>query len=215
MKVLSVSVGQPREVVVDDRLVRTSIFKSPVTGRVPIRNNNLAGDAQSDLSVHGGRAKAIYAYPHEHYAFWRQQLPGVELQPGHFGENLTIEGLLEEDVNLGDRLTIGSAELLVTQPRLPCFKLGIRFGREDMVKRFFDSRRTGFYLSVAVEGDLGAADAIEIVERHPAAVSIPELLRMYLKERVASDRLREAIAIPALSDSWRRDFQKQLANVRP
>jgi MOSC domain-containing protein YiiM len=215
VKVLSVSVGQPREVVVDDRLVRTSIFKSPVTGRVPIRNNNLAGDAQSDLSVHGGRAKAIYAYPHEHYAFWRQQLPGVELQPGHFGENLTIEGLLEEDVNLGDRLTIGSAELLVTQPRLPCFKLGIRFGREDMVKRFFDSRRTGFYLSVAVEGDLGAADAIEIVERHPAAVSIPELLRMYLKERVASDRLREAIAIPALSDSWRRDFQKQLANVRP
>ncbi len=215
MKVLSVSVGQPREVVVDDRLVRTSIFKSPVTGRVPIRNNNLAGDAQSDLSVHGGRAKAIYAYPHEHYAFWRQQLPGVELQPGHFGENLTIEGLLEEDVNLGDRLTIGSAELLVTQPRLPCFKLGIRFGREDMVKRFLDSRRTGFYLSVAVEGDLGAADAIEIVERHPAAVSIPELLRMYLKERVASDRLREAIAIPALSDSWRRDFQKQLANVRP
>jgi MOSC domain-containing protein YiiM len=215
VKVLSVSVGQPREVVVDDRLVRTSIFKSPVTGRVPIRNNNLAGDAQSDLSVHGGRAKAIYAYPHEHYAFWRQQLPGVELQPGHFGENLTIEGLLEEDVNLGDRLTIGSAELLVTQPRLPCFKLGIRFGREDMVKRFLDSRRTGFYLSVAVEGDLGAADAIEIVERHPAAVSIPELLRMYLKERVASDRLREAIAIPALSDSWRRDFQKQLANVRP
>jgi MOSC domain-containing protein YiiM len=215
VKVLSVSVGQPREVVVDDRLVRTSIFKSPVSGRVPIRNNNLAGDAQSDLSVHGGRAKAIYAYPHEHYAFWRQQLPGVELQPGHFGENLTIEGLLEEDVHLGDRLTIGSAELVVTQPRLPCFKLGIRFGHEDMVKRFLDSRRTGFYLSVAVEGDLGAADTIEIVERHPAAVSIPELLRMYLKERVAPDRLREAIAIPGLSDSWRRDFQKQLANGRP
>lgn len=215
MKLLSVNVGQPREVVVDDSLVRTSIFKSPVSGRIPIRNNNLAGDAQSDLSVHGGRAKAIYAYPHEHYAFWREQLPGIDLQPGHFGENLTIEGLLEEHVHLGDRLSIGSAELVVTQPRLPCYKLGIRFGREDMVKRFLASRRTGFYLSVATEGDIGAGDAIEIVERHPDAVSIPELLRMYLREHVTPDRLRQAIAIPALSDAWRRDLQKQLANSLP
>lgn len=206
------SVGAPREVVVDDRVVRTSIFKSPVVGRIPIRNNNLAGDAQSDLSVHGGRAKAIYAYPHEHYAFWREQLPGVDLQPGHFGENLTTEGLLEDDVHLGDRVRIGSAELVVTQPRLPCDKLGIRFGRDDMVKRFLASRRTGFYLSVAVEGDIGAADTIEIVERHAAAVSIAELLRMYFKDGVAPDRLREAIAIPALSDAWRRDLQRQLAN---
>lgn len=212
MRLLSVSVGAPREVVVDDRVVRTSIFKSPVTGRIPIRNNNLAGDAQSDLSVHGGRAKAIYAYPHEHYAFWREQLPGVDLQAGHFGENLTTEGLLEGDVHLGDRVRIGSTELVVTQPRLPCHKLGIRFGRDDMVKRFLASRRTGFYLSVAVEGDIGAADTIEIVERHPAAVSIAELLRMYFKEGVAPDRLREAIAIPALSDAWRRDLQRRLAN---
>jgi len=208
MKVLSVSVGQPREVADDDRLVRTSIFKSPVTGRIPIRNNNLAGDRQSDLSVHGGRAKAVYAYPHEHYAFWRDQLPGVDLQPAHFGENLTIEGLLEEDVHLGDRLKIGSAELVVTQPRLPCYKLGIRFGRADMVKRFLASRRTGFYLAVAVEGELGAGDTIEILERHPSAISMPELLRMYLREGVAPGRVREAIAIPALSDAWRRDLQK-------
>ena len=212
VKVLAVSVGQPREVVVDDRLVRTSIFKSPVAGRIPVRNNNLAGDAQSDLSVHGGRAKAIYAYPHEHYAFWGEQLPGVDLRPGQFGENLTIDGLLEEDVHLGDRLRIGSVELVVTQPRLPCYKLGVRFGRNDMIKRFLESRRTGFYLSVAVEGDLGAGDAIEIVDRHPAAVSIPELLRMYLKEDVAPDRLREAIAVPVLADAWRRDFQKEVAS---
>ena len=211
MKVLSVNVGQPREVVVDDRLVRTSIFKSPASGRVSIHNNNLAGDAQSDLSVHGGQAKAIYAYPHEHYAYWGEQLPGVDLQPGHFGENLTIEALLEEHVHLGDRLTIGSAELVVTQPRLPCYKLGIRFGRDDIVRRFLASRRTGFYLSVALEGDIGAGDTIEIVERHPAAVSIPELLRIYLKEHVAPDRLREVIAVSALSDAWRRDLQKQLA----
>jgi MOSC domain-containing protein YiiM len=210
VKVLSVSVGVPRVVVVDDRLVRTSIFKSPARGRIPIRNNNLAGDEQSDLSVHGGRAKAIYAYPHEHYAFWREQLPGVDLRFGHFGENLTIEGLLEEDVHVGDRLTVGSAALVVTQPRLPCYKLGIRFDRADMVKRFLESRRTGFYLSVAVEGDIGAGDTIEIVERDPAAVSIPELLRMYLEKPVDPDRLRQAIAIAALPDGWRRNLQKQV-----
>jgi MOSC domain-containing protein YiiM len=213
VRLLAVSVGQPREVVADNRVVRTSIFKSPVTGRIPIRNNNLAGDAQSDLSVHGGRAKAIYAYPYEHYAFWRAELPQLDLQPGQFGENLTTEGLLEDDVHLGDRLAIGSAELVVTQPRLPCYKLGIRFDRADMVTRFLASRRTGFYLSIAAEGDLGAGDTIEILERHPAAIGIPELLRMYLKEEHEPDRLREAIAIPALSDSWRRELRKHVAGT--
>ena len=210
MKLLSVNVGAPREVVADDRIVRTSIFKSPVAGRVPIRNHNLEGDAQSDLSVHGGRAKAIYAYPVEHYSFWRAELPGVDLQPGHFGENLTISGLLEDDVHVGDRLKVGSAELVVTQPRLPCYKLGIRLGRADIVKRFLASRRTGFYLSVAVEGDVAAGDALEVLERHPAGVSIPELLGLYLKDVTAPERLREVIAIPALSDAWRTDLQKQL-----
>jgi MOSC domain-containing protein YiiM len=213
VQLLSVNVGLPREVVAGDRLVRTSIFKSPVTGRIAIRDHNLAGDEQSDPSVHGGRFKAIYAYPHEHYAFWREQLPGIDLQPGHFGENLTIEGLLEDDAHIGDRLRIGSAELVVTQPRMPCFKLGIRFGRPDIVKRFLASRRSGFYLSVAVEGDVASGDAIEVLERHRAAVSIPELLRMYLNESVDPDRLREAIGIPALSDAWRTDLQKLLAGL--
>jgi len=213
VKLSSVNVGLPREVVADNRLVMTSIFKSAVSGRVPIRNHNLAGDQQSDLSVHGGRAKAVYAYPHEHYDFWRVQLPGVDLQPGNFGENLTVEGVLEDDVHVGDRLKIGSAELVVTQPRLPCYKLGIRFGRADMVKRFLDSGRSGFYLSVAVEGDVAAGDAIEMRERHPAAVSIPELLRLYLKEANDPGRLREAIAIPALSDAWRNDLQKRLTGI--
>jgi len=213
MVVLSLNVGLPRQVVAGNSRVLTSIFKSPVTGRVPIRNNNLAGDQQSDLSVHGGPAKAVYAYPHEHYAFWHSELRGMELQPGHFGENLTIEGLLENDAHIGDRLRIGSAELVVTQPRLPCFKLGIRFGRPDMVKRFLKSRRSGFYLAVAVEGDVAADDPIEVLERHPAAVSIPELLRMYLQESVDPDRVRETLAIPALPDSWRPDLRKLLANV--
>jgi MOSC domain-containing protein YiiM len=210
VKVLSVNLGLPREVVTDDRVVRTSIFKSAVSGRIPVRRHNLAGDRQADLSVHGGRAKAVYAYPHEHYDFWRAQLPGVDLQPGNFGENLTVEGLLEDAVHVGDRLAIGSSELVVTQPRLPCFKLGIRFGRADMVRRFLDSRRSGFYLSVAVEGDVAAGDAIETVERHPAAVSIPELLRIYLGEVTDPARLREVVAIPALSDAWRDDLRRRL-----
>ena len=211
MKLLSVNVGLPRDVVAGDRVVRTSIFKVPVTGRIPIHDNNLAGDRQSDLSVHGGRAKAIYAYPVEHYAFWREQLPHIDLQPGHFGENLTVEGLIEEQVHVGDRLKIGSAELVVTQPRLPCFKLGIRFDRSDMVKRFLHSRRSGFYMAVAAEGDVAAGDTITVLERHPAAVSITELLGMYLKEAIDPERLRAAIDIPALSDSWRKDLKKSLA----
>jgi MOSC domain-containing protein YiiM len=206
-----VNVGLPREVVVDNRRVLTSIFKAPVNGRSPVRQHNLAGDQQSDLSVHGGRAKAVYAYPHEHYAFWRGQLPGVDLQPGHFGENLTVEGLREDDVHVGDRLRVGTAELVVTQPRLPCFKLGIRFGRADMVRRFHESGRSGFYFSVHVEGDLAAGDAIEIVERHPAAVSITELLRLYFDDDASPERLREIIAIPALSDAWRDEFRQRSA----
>lgn len=213
MKVLSVNVGLPREVVTDSRVVLTSIFKSAVSGRIPVRNHNLAGDRQSDLSVHGGRAKAIYAYPHEHYDFWRGELPDVDLQPGHFGENLTIEGLLEADVYVGDRLRVGSCELVVTQPRMPCFKLGIRFGRADMVKRFLDSRRSGFYLAVAIEGDVAAGDAITMVERHPAAVGIAELLRLYLGETGDAERLREVIAIPALSEGWRSDLRRRLLEV--
>lgn len=211
VRVLSVNVGLPREVVADSRVVLTSIFKSAVSGRVPIRHDNLEGDRQSDLSVHGGRAKALYAYPREHYDFWRGELPGADLEPGHFGENLTIEGLLEPDVHVGDRLSIGSSELVVTQPRLPCFKLGVRFGRADMVKRFLDSGRSGFYLAVAVEGDVAAGDAITLLERHPATVSIPELLRMYLRDDSGPERLREVIAIPSLSEAWRSEFQKRLA----
>lgn len=209
-RVVSVSVGRPRMVHAAGRDVLTSIFKSPVSGRIGVRPHNLDGDEQADPSVHGGRAKAVYAYPSEHYAFWREQLPGAELPWGSFGENLTIEGLLEDDVHLGDRLQVGSAELTVTQPRMPCFKLGIRFGRADMVKRFLASGRSGFYFAVAVEGDLAAGDAIEIIERHPAAVTIPELLRMYLTDDVEPARVREVIAIPALSDAWRNDLSKRV-----
>src|SRR3954452_9846965 len=183
-----------------------------VTGhrRLQVTKLNVAGDEQSDLSVHAGIDKAVYVYPSEHYEYWRGEYPQMELPWGMFGENLSIQGLLEQNVRIGDRLRVGSAEFVVTQPRMPCFKLGIRFGRPDMVKRFLESRRSGFYLAVSREGEVAAGDAIEVTERHHAAISIPELLGMYLKEAAPAERLREAVAIPALSDAWREELQRRL-----
>src|SRR4051812_12422379 len=160
LKVVSLSVGLPREVEWDGDTVLTSIFKEPVDRRLRVSTLNFEGDEQSDLTVHGGVDKAVYAYPSEHYEEWRRELPDVEFPRAVFGENLTIEGLLE-DVRIGDRFRIGTAEFVVTQPRLPCFKLGIRFGRMDMLKQMLRNGRTGFYFAVTQEGEVGAGDAIE------------------------------------------------------
>ena len=176
VRVISVNVGRPREVEWHGRTVRTSIWKEPVAGRLRVARLNIDGDEQSDLTVHGGASKAVYAYPAEHYAFWRTELPGTGLPWGAFGENLTIEGLLETDVLIGDRMRIGSAELAVTQRRMPCFKLGIRFGDDGMVKRFMQSQRTGFYFAVTREGEIGSGDEIIIVERGPGA-TVAEVAR--------------------------------------
>jgi MOSC domain-containing protein YiiM len=210
MRVLSVNVGLPREVQAGGKTVLTSFFKDPAAGRVAIVGDNLVGDRQSDLTVHGGPFKAVYAYPSEHYEFWRHELPGVDLPWGSFGENLTTAGLLEDDVHVGDRLRIGSAELVVTQPRLPCFKLGIRFGRADMVRRFQRSGRTGFYFSVAREGEVGPGDTLTVLERHPAAVSIPEIFAMYSDGVGDQARVRQVVALPALSDKWRAELRQLL-----
>jgi MOSC domain-containing protein YiiM len=222
MKLLSVNVGLPREVPAGRTRALTSIFKAPVDGRVAVVGNNLAGDQQSDLSVHGGPSKAVYAYPSEHYDFWRDQLSDVDLTPGIFGENLTTEGLSEETMHVGDVLTIGSVELMVTQPRLPCFKLGIRFNRADMVKRFLASRRSGFYFAVVTEGDLGAGDTIRILTSDADAISIRELVGMYVGEPTTVDRLRSAAENRALPAWWRDTLRERAAsgdvksrNVRP
>jgi MOSC domain-containing protein YiiM len=174
MKVISVNVGTPRSVDNGGRKVRTSIWKTPRDGRVVVRTLNLDGDRQSDLRVHGGPRKAVYVYPSEHYEYWRAELPGFELPWGAFGENLTTSGLLERDVRIGDRIAIGSAEFQVTQSRQPCFKLGIRFGREDMLKRFIDSDRSGFYVAVVREGDVGGGDTIAVVERAAGGLTVVE-----------------------------------------
>ncbi len=175
MKILSVNVGGPRDVQWRGHTVRTSIWKSPVEGRVRVRTLNLDGDEQSDLTVHGGADKAVYVYPSEHYAFWRSELPNMEFPFGAYGENLTTEGLLEESVRIGDRLRAGTAEFVVTQPRFPCYKLGIRFGTEKMIVRFLRSERSGFYLAVLREGDVAAGDAIETIAADAESLSIADV----------------------------------------
>jgi MOSC domain-containing protein YiiM len=210
MKVLSVNVGLPREVEWRDEAVETAIFKAPVSGRVAVTRLNLAGDRQADLSVHGGPDKAVYAYPSEHYPYWREELPGTALPLGVFGENLTVEGLSEAELQVGDVLRIGTAELMVTQPRLPCYKLNARFQRPDMVKRFLRSGRTGFYLAVAKEGHLAAGDPIELVPADPSAIGVTEVVTLYTDKSNRGELLQRALATAALPESWRDHFRLRL-----
>jgi MOSC domain-containing protein YiiM len=210
MKLLSVNVGLPREVEWRGKLVRTSIFKAPVEGRVRVGRLNLQGDQQSDLSVHGGRDKAVYAYPSEHYALWKAELPDATLDWGAFGENFTIEGLLEDRVCIGDQLRCGTAAFVVTQPRTPCFKLGIRFGRQDIVKRFHRSGRSGFYLAVLREGEVGAGDALELIESPGERMSVAEIARLASDHTADPALLRRVSELPALAESWRDHFRGRL-----
>ena len=203
MKIVSVNVGRPRIVLWKGTQVSTGIFKSPVEGPVEVGDVNLRGDRQADLSAHGGRFKSAYGYPSEHYAYWRQQLPQSDLPWGAFGENLTTEGLLETDLDIGDHLRIGSALLQVTQPRSPCYKLTIRFNRDDMVKRFAESNTSGFYFAVLEQGTLQAGDEITIVERDPAAVSVVDINRLYYRESQDPELLARAVALDALPENWR------------
>jgi MOSC domain-containing protein YiiM len=208
-KLISVQVGVPRIVTQDGQEVLTGIFKSPVNMRVQMRSLNLDGDQQADLSVHGGPNKAVYVYPSEHYPFWKKELPGMDLPWGSFGENLTTSGLLESAVHIGDRFTIGTAEVVVTQPRLPCFKLNLKFDRDDMVKRFLASRRIGFYLRVLREGEIGAGDEIVSAHKDENRVSVLDTMRLYLHESDSSELRNRALQVEYLSPSWRKEFSKQ------
>ncbi len=213
MKLLSVNVGSPREIEWQGKLVRTSIFKSPVDGRVRVTRLNLEGDQQSDLAVHGGVDKAVYAYPSEHYPFWRKELPSLQLAWGAFGENLTIEGLLEDAIKIGDRLRIGSTRFVVTQPRMPCFKLGIRLGVPDMVNRFLRSGRSGFYLAVLEQGEVAAGDAIELLTQNgqaDPAVTVADVVSLYSGKTTNRDLLHRVSELPALPSSLRNQFRSRL-----
>jgi MOSC domain-containing protein YiiM len=210
MQLVSVNVGPPREVTWKGKTVRTGIFKEPVNARVMVRSLNLDGDGQADLTVHGGVDKAVYVYPFEHYDYWRNELPDTELTPGIFGENFTVTGFKEEEINIGDRFQIGTVELMVTQPRMPCYKLGIRFGRPDMVKRFLASRRTGFYFRVLQEGEVVAGDTLELVSRDENNITVADITQLYAREKSDPELLQRATQLEALPESWRDYFQEQI-----
>jgi MOSC domain-containing protein YiiM len=207
MKLVSVNVGLPREVAWRGKLALTSIWKSPVEGRVRVGRENLDGDRQSDLNVHGGVDKAVYAYPSEHYAFWRAELGLAELPWGAFGENLTLAGVTEERICIGDRMRCGSAELAVTQPRIPCYKLGLRFGRPDVVKRFRAAGRSGFYFAVVREGELGAGDSLELVPYTGDRISVADANRAYYDARADPGLVARLAALAPLAESWREEFR--------
>ena len=213
MRLVSLNTGLPREVTWHGRRVLTGIFKQPMDGRVTLRQLNLDGDRQADLTVHGGQYKAVYCYPTEHYEYWKSELPGRELPLGIFGENFTTAGLLEDSVHLGDTFSVGSAEVIVTQPRLPCYKLGIRFEMDDMVRRFLAARRTGFYLAVVREGDVRAGDEIRLLVRSPLAVPVSEITRLYVAKSYRDEDLaaiERAVQVEALPQSWKKYFRERM-----
>jgi MOSC domain-containing protein YiiM len=215
MQLVSVNLGLPRTVTWKGRTVKTGIFKTPTNGRVRVQTLNLDGDRQADLSVHGGPDKAIYVYPSEHYDYWRGEFPNMELPWGMFGENFTTTGLLEGAVNVGDTFRIGSAVAMVTQPRVPCYKLAAKFGREDIVKRFLASGRSGFYLKVVQEGEVGAGDAIELMSRDGHAVTVADVANLYRDGTDQVRLLQRVVQVEALPENWRDHFQQQIDQLQP
>lgn len=206
-------VGLPQIIQTDgEGLVTTAIFKHAVKGKVKVNELNLEGDAQADLTVHGGWSKAVYVYPTEHYDFWQKEIPDKELEDSQFGENLNTEGLLETNIFIGDRLRIGSAEFVVTEPRMPCYKLALRFGRKDILRRFLQSRRSGFYLAVTKTGELGVGDGISILSRDENKVSVADIVRVWVEDKNDVETMKRALNINSLPESWKASFRDRISN---
>ncbi|MGA9511855.1 MAG: MOSC domain-containing protein [Candidatus Sulfotelmatobacter sp.] len=210
VELISLNVARPRLALYKGATVNTGIFKKPVSGRIALRTLNLEGDQQADLSVHGGPYKAIYAYPAEHYEYWRRELPDVDLPWGMFGENFTTEGVAEDEVHVGDRFRIGSAMVMVRQPRMPCYKLTVKFQRDDILQWFLLSGRSGVYFSVEQEGEVGVGDSIELASLNPSGITIGEMNRLFVREKYNHDLLQKAIATDALPETWREYFVPRL-----
>jgi len=213
MKVVSLNVAVPRTVVWKDHEVRTGIFKEPVEGPVMMRRLNLDGDRQADLTVHGGPDKAVYAYPSEHYPLWKSDLPGMVLPWGMFGENLTTEGLSEQEIHIGDKFRIGEAIVRVTQPRTPCYKLALKFQRDDMLKRMLTNGRSGFYFSVVEQGMVQAGDAIQRIHEDPEGISVAEINALYRDGGKDANLLRRAANLEALPKNWRDYLREELKSL--
>ena len=210
MKLLSVNVSLPKEVPSADGTVTTGIFKVPVSGRVMLRALNLEGDGQADLQNHGGIYQAAYAYPSEHYLYWARELGRDDLRPGQFGENFTVEGMLESEVRIGDGYRVGGAAVEVTQPRIPCYKLALKMGSPDFPKQFLGSGRVGFYLRVVEEGEVGAGDPIERLQSDPEALTVLQVIRLAFFDRNNREMTERAIHLRALSPEWRQRFEERL-----
>ena len=216
MKVLSVNVGLPRKVLYNGQIINTAIFKDPVKGPIMLRKLNLDGDRQSDLTVHGGIDKAIYSYPIEHYNYWRKQFPDMDLTWGMFGENFTTEGLLEDVVNVGDQFEIGSAKLVATQPRMPCYKLGVRFGRMDVIRRFMTSGRPGIYFKILKEGEVKTGDKIKNIKRDKNNVTVKDIVSLYISKNHMDiiEMMRRAIKIRDLPEGRRYEFEQKIEQLQ-
>ena len=211
-KVLSVNVSLPKEIDFEGHKVTTGIFKKPIKRRVMLKTLNLDGDKQADLTVHGGPDKAVYAYPMEHYEYWRQVFPTIEMSNGMFGENFTTEGLMESEVCIGDVFQIGSSKVIATQPRMPCYKLGVKFGRMDVLKKFLASGRPGIYFKVSKEGEVGAGDTIEQIGKDPNRITISDIVRLYTSKKDIQS-MRRAVKVNALPEGWRHHFFEQIKLV--
>ena len=212
-QLISLNVGLPRRVMWKGRSVLTGIFKEPVAGPVVARHLDLDGDQQADLSVHGGSDKAVYVYPAEHYDWWRHALAPMELPWGMFGENLTTQGLTEQDVVIGERFGIGEAVFVVTQPRQPCYKLAVRFGRDDILRRFVQSRRTGWYFAVEREGAVTADDVITRLGAPASSLSVAASAELLFTNTPNIEHLRVAATLPELAEDLRAYFGAWLAEV--
>jgi MOSC domain-containing protein YiiM len=213
-KILSVNVSLPKELDYEGQKVRTGIFKEPVEGRVRLRTLNLDGDKQADLTVHGGPDKAVYAYPIEHYEYWRRLFTNIEMSNGMFGENLTVDGLKESEVSIGDVFQIGSSKVIATQPRMPCYKLGVKFGRMDILKMFLASGRSGIYFKVLEEGEVGAGDTIEQIRKDPNGITISDVVRLYASDKENIKMMQLAVKVEPFPDGWKHYFLEKIKRMQ-
>lgn len=211
MKLLSVNVSLPKDIAYRDKTISTGIFKETVQGRVMLRELNLNGDGQADLVGHGGIYRAVYVYSIEHYDYWQRELGRNDFTYGQFGENFTVEGMLEDNIHIGDVFRIGDALVEVPQPRVPCYKLGIKMGSPQFVKTFLTSGRVGFYFRVLQEGEVGAGDIIERVRVDPERLTVRAAHQLLYFDKENVEGLQKALRISALSPGWRDSFEKFLA----
>ncbi len=209
MEVISLNIGLPREIEFEGKKIITSIYKEPVFERVNLEKINLEGDKQADLSVHGGIFKAIYSYPIEYYEFWKKKYPNKIFSIGFFGENLTTKGLFEYEVNVGDKFKIGTAQIVATQPRLPCYKLGARAGTMEIIKQFLDSEKTGIYFKVVKSGQIGSGDQIQLIAKDPNNITIQDIVRLY-KNKASQEIMERAIKLHHLPQKWKSQFVEKL-----